>query len=94
MSAPLLSVRDLEVHFARPHFNPLKPRETVRAVDGVSFDVGKGTTLGIVLNRAKVGNNDGYYYQYKHEPDAKGASRRNRLRRTSSASKASVGSNA
>ncbi|MGQ3302051.1 ABC transporter ATP-binding protein [Reyranella sp.] len=48
MSAPLLSVRDLEVYFARPHFNPLKPRETVRAVDGVSFDVGKGTTLGIV----------------------------------------------
>ncbi len=59
-----------------------------------SLDQVKGTTLGIVLNRAKVGNNDGYYYQYKHEPDAKGASRRNRLRRTSNASKASVGSNA
>jgi len=48
MSAPLVSVRDLAVHFARPHFNPLKPRETVRAVDGVSFDVAKGATLGIV----------------------------------------------
>ena len=48
MSAPLVSVRDLAVHFARPHFSPLKPRETVRAVDGVSFDVAKGTTLGIV----------------------------------------------
>ncbi|TAJ85068.1 MAG: ATP-binding cassette domain-containing protein [Reyranella sp.] len=48
MSAPLVSVRDLKVHFARPNLNPLKPRETVRAVDGVSFDVEKGTTLGIV----------------------------------------------
>ena len=48
MSAPLVSVRDLKVHFARPNFNPLKPRETVRAVDGVSFDVERGTTLGIV----------------------------------------------
>ena len=48
MSATLVSVRDLAVHFARPHFNPLRPRETVRAVDGVSFDVAKGTTLGIV----------------------------------------------
>ena len=48
MSAPLVSVRDLRIHFARPNLNPLKARETVRAVDGVSFDVEKGATLGIV----------------------------------------------
>ncbi len=52
-----------------------------------SLDQINGATLGIVLNRAKVGNNDGYYYQYKHEPDAKGTSRRNRLRRPSGAPK-------
>ena len=49
MSAPILSVRDLKVHFPiaaggllRRHYLPL------RAVDGVSFDLGPGETLGVV----------------------------------------------
>jgi oligopeptide/dipeptide ABC transporter ATP-binding protein len=38
----LLEIRDLVVHF------PLRRHEVARAVDGVSFDLGVGDTLGIV----------------------------------------------
>ena len=45
----LLSVRDLEVHFPIYRGAFLKKRVgSVRAVDGVSFDVRKGETLGLV----------------------------------------------
>ena len=42
---PLLSVRDLHVHFPVRHGNP---GEVVKAVDGVDIDVWPGQTLGLV----------------------------------------------
>src|SRR4051812_28603681 len=42
MTDPLLAVRDLAVHF------PFRGRRTVHAVDGVSFDIPEGETLGLV----------------------------------------------
>ncbi len=49
MSAPLLEVRDLAVHFPVRR-GVLRAREVgvVRAVDGVSLELGRGETLGLV----------------------------------------------
>lgn len=41
MTAPVLSVRDLKVEF-------VTRRATLRAIDGVSFDIAKGEVLGVV----------------------------------------------
>src|SRR6478752_1918519 len=41
MTEPVLSVRNLEVEF-------LTRRSTLRAIDGVSFDIAKGEVLGVV----------------------------------------------
>ena len=41
MTAPVLSVRDLRVEF-------VTRRDTLRAIDGVSFDIAKGEVLGVV----------------------------------------------
>ena len=45
---PMLIVRDMKKHFDIGRQSISGPRSTVRAVDGVSFEVGKGETLGIV----------------------------------------------
>ena len=49
MTAPLLQVRDLKVHFPVKTGGLLISRyQPLRAVDGVSFDLAPGETLGIV----------------------------------------------
>jgi oligopeptide transport system ATP-binding protein len=50
VSEPLLSVRDLKVHFKVRDRKawPWTPAATLKAVDGVSFDLRPGQTLGIV----------------------------------------------
>ena len=49
-AAPLLSVRDLKVHFTLPGESmlPWAPSRVLKAVDGVSFDILPGETLGVV----------------------------------------------
>ncbi len=46
---PVLTVRDLKVHFRVPRgAYPWSSKATLRAVDGVSFDVRRGETVGLV----------------------------------------------
>jgi peptide/nickel transport system ATP-binding protein/oligopeptide transport system ATP-binding protein len=45
---PLLSVRDLTKSFRLGSARPGAPKQTVRAVDGISFDIAPGETLGLV----------------------------------------------
>ena len=47
-STPLLEVRDLKVHYPRPGAGWFRKAEPVRAVDGVSFSVPRGRTVGLV----------------------------------------------
>jgi oligopeptide transport system ATP-binding protein len=49
MSTPLLEVRDLKVHFRVKLAGVLRaPHATLKAIDGVSFSLAPGETLGIV----------------------------------------------
>ncbi len=47
-ATPLLQVDDLLVHFPLPKTGWFSPPEVVRAVDGVSFSIPRGTTLALV----------------------------------------------
>lgn len=57
MNTPLLRVRDLVVRFPVAH---MRPKAWVHAVEGVSFDIDAGTTLGLVgesgSGKSTVGN--------------------------------------
>jgi oligopeptide/dipeptide ABC transporter ATP-binding protein len=46
--APLLKVDNLVRHYRKPRASLFAPTETVKAVDGVSFTLRRGETLGVV----------------------------------------------
>lgn len=48
MSEKILSVTDLKVHFSIKDNHSLFKKKLVQAVDGISFDIMKGETLGLV----------------------------------------------
>jgi len=48
MSQPLLQVKDLKVHFPAHRGSWVRPQGFVRAVDGVSFTIAPGETVGLV----------------------------------------------
>lgn len=47
-NAPILSVRDLKVHFPIPGKGLFAPDRQLKAVDGINFDLYPGETLGVV----------------------------------------------
>jgi len=48
VSTALLKVEDLHTHYRKPKTNPLARATVIRAVDGVSFEIGKGEVLSLV----------------------------------------------
>ena len=48
MNEPLLRLRDLKVHFPLAGKRPWRAAPVLKAVDGVSLDLQRGHTLGLV----------------------------------------------
>lgn len=48
MTAPLLEIRDLSVHFPLPRQSPFGPKRILRAVQGVNLTLNEGECLSIV----------------------------------------------
>jgi len=48
MSVPLLDVRDLKVYFPKPSSHWLSAKDSIKAVDGVSFQIAPGEVLSLV----------------------------------------------
>lgn len=68
MTAPIVSVRDLKVHFPVRKGLLGKPADHVRAVDGVSFDLFPGRTLAIVGESGSGKSTTGYAVMGMQEP--------------------------
>ena len=77
---PLLSVRDLEVHFPTKRNFVGQPTAWIRAVDGISFDVYPGQTLGLVGESGCGKTTTGRAILRLVEPTAGTVVFRNRLR--------------
>ncbi|MFT6304702.1 MAG: ABC-type oligopeptide transport system ATPase subunit [Granulosicoccus sp.] len=48
MSELLLDVQDLHTHFRKPSSNPFTRRQSIRAVDGITFQIAPGEVLSLV----------------------------------------------
>jgi peptide/nickel transport system ATP-binding protein len=67
--APLLEVTDLRKHFRLKSTGLLRPREVLKAVDGVSFRIERGASLGLVGESGCGETTTGRVLARLYEPD-------------------------
>lgn len=70
MTGPLVSVRDLAVHFPVRKGLFGRPAEVVKAVDGISFDLHAGRTLALVGESGCGKSTTGYAVMGMEEPSS------------------------
>ena len=68
--APLLEVSDLRKHFPLKSVGLLRPREILKAVDGVSFRIERGASLGLVGESGCGKTTTGRVLARLYEPDS------------------------